>query len=247
MGYGRLAMVLDVLLTLGVSERYLSVKDCERLLAEAGVRVSSRLVRAAFNRGALSSVVAAAEGKGRPATLFYIPCVADLVERFAEGFEGETDVLYPDDLRSLACYRAGLHREFIKRAPGQYSREFLSGRLGVSKNATRAYEVLAGWDVRARFAFVLVDDLLSVPERAERGASWLVASVLDLVEEAMIRQPQKRGEIPGVHLPLCRFVAGKFQRAGRSVYRVTQKCNEYRFNSTTWAAAHGPYAEYIHA
>jgi hypothetical protein len=51
-----------------------------------------------------------------------------------------SDRLVMDDLRSPAAYRAALHAAFVRRAPGQYSRQWLADRLGVSRDSCRRYE-----------------------------------------------------------------------------------------------------------
>ena len=241
-GSGRTAIVLDVLLSLEISGRYISVREAEERIAAAGLNVATRLVRAGLDGDLLHAVPEPAEGKGRPAMLYWIPVRADLIRRFADGFEGETDCLLPEDVQTLSKYRAGLHREFIRRSPGQYGRGWLSQRLGLSKNATREYEKSDEWEVTSRFKFEYVNDFLAIPERAIRGATWLVASVLDLVAEDAIWRFKDRATIPGVHLPFCRFVAYQQKRVGRFVFKVTQQCNHYAFNETKWAVSKGPYA-----
>lgn len=242
-GHGRAAMVLDLLYTLGVSQAYVSIREIEELFEREGLSVPTRLVRAAFNSGLFDWKYAEPEGKGRPAALYYVPSVNYFVRNFAEGKVGETDGLLPDDFVSLTAYRAGLHREFIRRAPGQYSRTFLSRRLGLTKNASRAYETDEAWEVSSRFSFSSVPDLLAIPERAVRGASWLLAVAWEDVQDIYLNiRLHSKADLPGQHLPFCRFLAGKFQRAGFAVYKVTQQCNVYRFNEASWSSRKGQYA-----
>lgn len=56
------------------------------------------------------------------------------------GVEGRgSDPVSADDLASPTRYRQGLHREFIKRRPGQYSQRLLGARIAVSARTIRRY------------------------------------------------------------------------------------------------------------
>lgn len=50
-----------------------------------------------------------------------------------------SDPLTRDDLRSAHQTRMALHRELIKRRPGEYSRRWLANRLGVSRRTINTY------------------------------------------------------------------------------------------------------------
>jgi len=76
---------------------------------------------------------------GRPPTTYVLPGNVDLAQRLGV-VSGSADFLNGDDFASPASYRRALHRELIKRRPGQYSRDWLAERLGISAWTCRRYE-----------------------------------------------------------------------------------------------------------
>ncbi|MBC7810223.1 MAG: bifunctional DNA primase/polymerase [Burkholderiales bacterium] len=74
----------------------------------------------------------------RPPRHYHFPSVAALCEMLGVQARG-SDPVYVDDLASPTRYRQSLHREFIKRRPGQYSQRLLGGRIGVSARTIRRY------------------------------------------------------------------------------------------------------------
>ncbi len=75
---------------------------------------------------------------GRPATYYQMPSNADLC-RLLRVPMTTSDHLQPDDIASARKTRMGLHRELIKRRPGQYPRRWLARRLGITKRTLDAY------------------------------------------------------------------------------------------------------------
>jgi hypothetical protein len=88
--------------------------------------------------------------RGRPTLAYHMPAIADLVRTWCWGVDTASDRLCETDFVSLKAYRIALHREFINRDPGDYSRAFLGRRLGVSEATTRNYDKLAGITVTER-------------------------------------------------------------------------------------------------
>lgn len=77
-------------------------------------------------------------GRGRPTTYYELPSN----ERLAEILDvtiSRSDRLPPSALRSARAYRTALHKALITRRPGQYGREWLAARLGVSRWTVRRY------------------------------------------------------------------------------------------------------------
>jgi hypothetical protein len=87
----------------------------------------------------MSPVANRVKTSGRPAINYILPDNADLARRLGV-FLGSSDPLDPDDLATMTSYRRALHRELIRRRPGQYSRNWLARRLSVSKWTCRRYE-----------------------------------------------------------------------------------------------------------
>lgn len=87
-----------------------------------------------------------ARKRGRPTAMFRMPSVPQLCEWL--GVKARySDPLAPEDLQSMASYRAALHRALIQRAPGQYGRAWQAGRLGVSEDSCRRYDKRTGIQV----------------------------------------------------------------------------------------------------
>lgn len=78
-------------------------------------------------------------GRGRATHHYVMPAVETLCQWFGVT-AASGDRLGPGDVVSPAAYRAALHAALIHRAPGQYSRAWLSRRLGISTQTCRRYE-----------------------------------------------------------------------------------------------------------
>lgn len=91
------------------------------------------------NKCLLLRVTASDKNKrGRPSKQYLIPDVQFLCKQLDVPFSGG-DVLSETDLAGADKYRKALHREFIRRNPGIYSRDWLAGRLGISRRTCQRY------------------------------------------------------------------------------------------------------------
>jgi hypothetical protein len=89
---------------------------------------------------------------GRPPISYVMPSIEELSRLLRlDVVAGSGDTLTPEDLRSPAAYRAALHNALIRRAPGRYSRDWLSRRLGISADSCRRYERRGGIQVIPTF------------------------------------------------------------------------------------------------
>jgi hypothetical protein len=95
------------------------------------------------------------QGGRPPHRHFTMPGPYDLCERLGVQPSG-SDTLTEGDLSSASGYRQALHREYIKRRPGQYPRSWLAQRLGVSISTEQRYNIAADIQVQARYDSVLV-------------------------------------------------------------------------------------------
>jgi len=80
---------------------------------------------------------------GRPEHHHEMPSIEVLCEALEVKAQGG-DTLQVADLKSPTAYRSALHTALIRRRPGQYSRRWQGGRLGVSEESCRRYERQAG-------------------------------------------------------------------------------------------------------
>lgn len=150
---GEAAILLDALLWCGVRVgQLLTVKQIVERLQAQQIGMSEGLIRrglnlGVFRRGKLK------QGRGRPLATYIMPGMTELQQTYADGWQSSfADPIMPEDMASLKLYRQALHREFIARAPGAYSRAFLAGRLGVSERTTRNYDRRVGVIAEQRIA-----------------------------------------------------------------------------------------------
>jgi hypothetical protein len=163
--------------------------------------------------------------RGRPAQLYELPSAAEVASRLGIS-RTPSDELKPADLRGLTTYRAALHREFIRRSPGVYTRGWLAGRLGVSKRTVRDYDKRAGIKVTPQidhepmYSMLHVRSAIShqfIETRAPYGKPhdrWLedptgkrYPLMMDIAKRLFEKFPTPRGK-----LPLCFIV---YQRANK--------------------------------
>lgn len=151
-GLGEAALVLDAMiyaqLIPGAKYGFRKIVDAlRRVGVESGEGLIRRGLSAPFFMKSKKS-----SKRGRPVIIYQMPYIDPLVAHFCGDERWKsTDVLGAADFASLKAYRQALHREFIRRAPGNYSRQFLAGRLGVSARSTRNYDRVVGVVAEVRF------------------------------------------------------------------------------------------------
>jgi hypothetical protein len=220
-GLGEAALVLDACLTCGLDRGDQFTFDglWERLKRK-GINMSEGLVRRALATGIFPSMSIRQSGRGRPQIRFTVPSIESLVNRYESGSWLTTDPLEPEDLGSLRNYRAALHREFIRRHPGNYSRAFLGRRLGVSKAATINYDRKVGVKSRPRYTRnwlnAYVNGLDFVSTVRENWAAWLE---IEKVDDARKSEPFRA--------PPRKIIAALWLSRGANVTLVTQQTNAY--------------------
>ena len=218
---GEAALVLDACIITGLDRGDQFTFDALwRHFQRKGIDISQGLVRRALATGIFPSMSIRQPKRGRPQIRYTVPSIEYLVNRYEAGFWLTTDPLEPEDLGSLRNYRAALHREFIRRHPGNYSRAFLGRRLGVSKAATINYDRKAGVKSRPRYrrnplnAYANALDL--VPAVRESWAAWLEIEKVDYNRKSeLFRAPPKK------------IIAALWLSRGASVTLVTQQTNAY--------------------
>jgi hypothetical protein len=108
----------------------------------------------------LFGVPASDKSMGRPPKYFKIPTVAFLCAKLGVKFTS-SDPLSLQDLQSPAKYRQGMHREFLKRCPGDYYQQLLGRRLYVTKRTCQRYNRILGIRVIYNYDEFPVDRNLS--------------------------------------------------------------------------------------
>ena len=66
---------------------------------------------------------------------------------------GGSDAVRAADVAGVKEYRSWLHRALMERRPGQYTRRWLAGRLGVSEQTTRRYDLFQGVKVFPMYSY----------------------------------------------------------------------------------------------
>lgn len=155
-----------------------------------------------------------------------MPDIEWLVRKYANGAATASDPLVHKDIQNLRLYRQALHREFIRRAPGIYSRAFLGGRLGVGKRCTRNYDQREGIRAIRRHSEQNLRVYMNwedVVRAAKPGVSWL-------------RIYYKSGKTLDAPPRLKIAQNNMWKRHIRNVTLVTQLCNRYVYDpAPDWA------------
>jgi hypothetical protein len=222
-GLGESSLVLDACLMCGLDRGAQFTFDALwARLQKQGIAISEGLVGRALRSGVFPAMSIRKAKRGRPQIRFTLPSIEYLANKYEAGHWFTTDPLEKTDLGSLKAYRAALHREFIRRCPGDYSRVFLGRRLGVSKSATINYESDGVVKHRPRYRRtplnVYVNPLDLVPAVRESWATWLEIEPLDYQKETPdqpFRAPPKQ------------IIAALWLSRGANVTLVTQQTNSY--------------------
>ena len=88
--------------------------------------------------------------RGRPEHFYTLPTTEELCRILGVEDRG-SDPLEQTDLVTAQKIRVALHRELLKRRPGQYARGWLARRLGVSRRTIATYKQLIPVHSRAMF------------------------------------------------------------------------------------------------
>lgn len=177
-GQGEISLTLDIAYHVGYhANDTFTVAEFLLKMTEFGISCSPYLIRRALSQYPFVSDNLPCTGRGRPTRLYIMPHLDSLVKYYADGQYGQADILHKSDLQSLHDYRAGLYRELIHRAPGQYPRAWLAARLGVCKQTTANYDKQEGITVKPNFEDTRLDfpDAESMPTKLGNVRSaWLV-------------------------------------------------------------------------
>jgi hypothetical protein len=218
LGKGEIALLMDALLFCGLrpGRRY-TRRQIEAAFQENDIRMSPGLIWRA-----LSSLVFRRDylikSRGRPEILYRMPFPDELRAEYGVEQWLAVDELVATDFESLRSYRLALHRELIRRRPGEYSRAMLAHRLGIGKRTTANYDKVLGVTVEQQLSEKRLWDrrFASLVAEAKRGKSWLK------VVQANTGQVQK--------MPVKTGIFHKWFDT-REIYLVTQKVNRYYFQS----------------
>jgi hypothetical protein len=217
-GQGEAALVIDALLLCGFTAGKVFIfQKAVGKLVELGFTTSRALVRRALNSSVFISQRLQTQRAGRPTKVYHMPAVEGLVKQYANNAMSAADPLEIKDMQSLTHYRQALHREFIRRAPGIYSRAFLGQRLGVSERTTRNYDRRVGIRAIRRLS---KENLLWLPDWQKKvqsgkpGLNWL-------------RICYKDGRFFDAPLMVGIALRHLWKASVQGVYFVTQRCNRY--------------------
>lgn len=217
-GQGEAALVIDALLYCGFTAgKAFTFQKAVAKLGELGFSTSTALVRRGLNSGVFAAERLQTQRAGRPTKIYTMPEVSALAKAYANGAISAADPLEIIDMHSLTRYRQALHREFIRRAPGIYSRAFLGQRLGVSERTTRNYDRRVGIRAIRRLS---KENLLWFPDWQEKvasgthGLNWLRVCYED-------------GRFFDAPLVVGIALRHMWKADVQGVYFVTQRCNRY--------------------
>ncbi|MCA9916147.1 MAG: hypothetical protein KC496_22480, partial [Anaerolineae bacterium] len=152
--------------------------------------------------------------RGRPTTSYIMPNLDALCARFGLKRTAADDI-QREDLWSTRKYRQALHREFIKRRPGQYSGDWLAGRLGISKRSIQRYRQDVPLHQKPNYhsTWITWETLHNLPHEAEVPGAFLQDS-------------------SGRRYPATQSVAQALLAKGKSVCHQRQTTNTYWHQDT---------------
>ena len=151
--------------------------------------------------------------RGIQSRRFKMPTINDLCRMLGVKSSG-SDVLTRDDLMSAHQTRMALHRELIKRRPGEYSRRWLANRLGVTRRTLDTYNRLIPIRTRATYH--------------ETALSWTSIDPLltdEILAGAFIET------LTGKKYPALRAVAARLLAKGTYIRLKQRASNLYWFGS----------------
>jgi hypothetical protein len=113
----------------------------------------------------------APQARGRRLVRFVMPDIETLCQQFGVEY-GPSDPLQAEDLASPQAYRRALERRLLERRPGQYPRQWLAERLGVSRWTLRRYHRDLDAIITPVYGYMpLTDATLNSIEASDR--TWL--------------------------------------------------------------------------
>jgi hypothetical protein len=151
--------------------------------------------------------------RGIQSRRFKMPTLNDLCRMLGVKSSG-SDALTRDDLMSAHRTRMALHRELIKRRPGEYSRRWLANRLGVTRRTLDTYNHLI--PIRSRATY------------HETTLSWTSIDTL-LTDEALAGAFIET--LTGKKYPALRSVGARLLAKGTYIRLKQRTSNLYWFGS----------------
>ncbi len=151
--------------------------------------------------------------KGGQQRVYKMPHIKDLYKLLGVK-PSSSDPLTRDDLQSAHQTRMALHRELIKRRPGEYSRRWLANRLGVSRRTINTYNQRIPIHTR--------------PTYQETNLSWVSIDKLlgdEALEGAFIET------LTGKKYPALRSVASHLLAKGTFIRLKQRASNLYWYGS----------------
>lgn len=241
------ALVYDLLLTLGYERGHtLGVRGILMDAVHMGIEVGEYVLRKGLNQLRSLGLFATKElslGRGRPTVFYKLVSMRRSRDILSIGVQSEiADELSFRAFSSVASYRAELHRGFLKRRPGRYSRQWLADRLNVCKKTTYNYEL--------RFDDIIVHQMVErrklslfevfvMPSVRDTSLNiWLeiewerefTQEELDTVYaefDPKYRCVLKQTTVEVKKFPYVRAIAHKLRKAGYTVWRCYQSTNYY--------------------
>ncbi len=155
------------------------------------------------------------KNRGRPTTYYVVPQIDALCERFGLQRTGGDD-LHREDVNSVRKYRQALHRELIRRRPGQYSGNWLAARLGLSKRSIQRYRQ----DVPLK-------------QRPMYHTTWITWQTLEKLPHEADVEGAFLQDATGKRYPATQAIARRLLGRGLSIAYQRQTSNYYWHQETT--------------
>lgn len=248
-GCGHAAMVLDALALAGYeSGDELSVSTALLNFAAESIQMSASALRKGLYQLRELNLIGLRiynnKLRGAPVTIYRLSPMNLIAEKLGVVIKA-FDKITTAAVSRIRDYRAHLHRAFLSRRDGEYSRKWLGERLGVSGRATFNYEQdFPEIEVTPRFAETQItwDNLDVLPREKSAGPVYLKICVEVPLTEAEIaeryaavnpvwRPVLRKTRLEERRFPSLRAIAVKLLREGHEIQLVRQQTNYYRVKS----------------
>lgn len=251
------AMVLDALALAGYQAgNELSVATALLNFAGEGIEMTAYALRKGLRQlqqlGLIAWRVYNNKKRGAPVTIYRLSPMKLIAEKLSVVM-GAFDKITKAAVSHIRDYRAHLHRAFLARRDGEYSRRWLGARLGVSGRATYNYEKdFDDIQVTPRFheTEITWDNLDLLPFERIEGPVFLRIFIEVPLTEAEIaeryaavspiwRSILHKTRIEEHRFPAIRAIAVKLLRDGHTVDMIRQLSNYYRVKTELEMLAFG--------
>lgn len=163
--------------------------------------------------------------QGRRSASYTLPSAGQVLQALGLPESRHSDVLSGVDFKNLSTYRMALYAALIARKPGEYSRQLLADRLGISRTTTLNYDKKTDIQVTPNYSYTRITEAnlhaLPIMPNKKIGNMWLEGHGAPNIKPKLA--------------PICRPVARTWLNSGKEVYLTRQLVNTYTVKNGKYA------------